>query len=261
MTTQAPQKRLYRTREGAWVGGVCAGLAEYFELDTIVVRILAILLGILTVGLAGVAYLLMWALLPIGQEPALPYDVRPEHAESSAFGFVDYGTSLYGEKEIGVSLVARLAVAAGIMILFLVVALVLEPLVPGTKWWQFWPLGLLMIGLCFIIIPIKTHFEMFWHAIGIILTSAAAGLIPLSLGIMSWDTASYAFHQLWPILLVSFVVFTIGLVRGANVLMLIGAFAFVAFCLAGLMICNVPGDVEALFFHSPTGHLVRIALG
>ena len=37
-------KKLYRSRVDCKIGGVCAGLAEYFNIDATIVRIIAILL-------------------------------------------------------------------------------------------------------------------------------------------------------------------------------------------------------------------------
>ena len=49
-------KPLYKIREGRIISGVCAGLAEYFNIDVNIVRICAVLIG--CAGGAGVAMLL-----------------------------------------------------------------------------------------------------------------------------------------------------------------------------------------------------------
>lgn len=38
-------KPLYKLREGRIISGVCAGLAEYFNIDVNIVRICAVLIG------------------------------------------------------------------------------------------------------------------------------------------------------------------------------------------------------------------------
>ena len=45
-------KPLYKLREGRIISGVCAGLAEYFNIDVNIVRICAVLIG--CAGGAGV---------------------------------------------------------------------------------------------------------------------------------------------------------------------------------------------------------------
>jgi len=46
-----------------WFGGVCGGLAEYFNVDPVIVRLL-FLLGLICVGGTFVAYLIMWIVVP-----------------------------------------------------------------------------------------------------------------------------------------------------------------------------------------------------
>lgn len=59
-----PAKRLRRSSTDKKLGGVCAGLAEYFDLDPTIVRIiwlLAVLLG----GTGLLAYIILWIVLPL----------------------------------------------------------------------------------------------------------------------------------------------------------------------------------------------------
>ena len=56
-------KRLYRTREGRVVAGVCAGIAAYFGIDPTLVRLAFALFTIF--GGAGVLlYLVAWIVIP-----------------------------------------------------------------------------------------------------------------------------------------------------------------------------------------------------
>lgn len=47
------------------IAGVCSGLAEHFGLNTGAVRIVMLLLLFITFSAAGIAYLILWFLLPI----------------------------------------------------------------------------------------------------------------------------------------------------------------------------------------------------
>ncbi|WP_339065000.1 envelope stress response membrane protein PspC [Teredinibacter turnerae] len=51
-------RKLYRNRQKGVIGGVCAGLADYFEVDVKLVRICAIVCLIFTLQVAFIAY---WA--------------------------------------------------------------------------------------------------------------------------------------------------------------------------------------------------------
>ena len=56
------EKKLYRVREGRMICGVCAGIGEYFDVDPNVVRIGAVILGCMGMGL--VAYIVAAIILP-----------------------------------------------------------------------------------------------------------------------------------------------------------------------------------------------------
>lgn len=57
-------KRLYRDNKEKLLGGVCAGLAHYFNVDPTIMRLLYIMLVIITGGVAVFAYLVMWVITP-----------------------------------------------------------------------------------------------------------------------------------------------------------------------------------------------------
>jgi len=60
----APPKRLMRSSRDKKLGGVCAGLADYFDLDPTIVRIVW-LLAILFAGTGLLVYLILWIVLPL----------------------------------------------------------------------------------------------------------------------------------------------------------------------------------------------------
>ena len=47
------------------IAGVCGGIAEYFDLDPTLVRVLYVLLSVLSVGFPGtLVYIVLWILIP-----------------------------------------------------------------------------------------------------------------------------------------------------------------------------------------------------
>lgn len=50
------ERKLYRNRQRGVVGGVCAGIADYFEIDPVLVRILFIVSLFMTLQVAFIAY-------------------------------------------------------------------------------------------------------------------------------------------------------------------------------------------------------------
>ncbi len=57
------KKRLYKIKSDKQIAGVAAGLAEYFEVDKTLIRIL-LAVGIFTPLLVIIAYILCWIIMP-----------------------------------------------------------------------------------------------------------------------------------------------------------------------------------------------------
>lgn len=58
------QKRFYRSRYDRMLGGVCGGIARYYDLDPLLVRIITLVLGVFT-GLAILPYIILWIVAPM----------------------------------------------------------------------------------------------------------------------------------------------------------------------------------------------------
>ena len=60
-------KRLMRSGRDQKIGGVCAGVANYFNIDPTIVRVIW---GVLAYcyGAGIVAYLILWAIAPVSNE-------------------------------------------------------------------------------------------------------------------------------------------------------------------------------------------------
>ncbi|MDY6985863.1 MAG: PspC domain-containing protein [Candidatus Thermoplasmatota archaeon] len=69
-------EKLYRSRKSKVLGGVCGGIAEYFNIDPAIVRILWILLCIFSAGLGIIAYLICWLIVPLEPEEAVDVSAR-----------------------------------------------------------------------------------------------------------------------------------------------------------------------------------------
>lgn len=63
------KKRLFRDTENGLIGGVCAGLAAYFSIDVVVVRILMIIASIF-LGFGFPIYIILWAISPEARSTA-----------------------------------------------------------------------------------------------------------------------------------------------------------------------------------------------
>lgn len=70
-------KRLYRNPENSMIAGVCSGLAEYFAVDPIVIRLLFIILIFLK-GFGLLLYLILWIATPRALTPKQKLEMRGE---------------------------------------------------------------------------------------------------------------------------------------------------------------------------------------
>ncbi len=61
----ASSRRLTRSSTDKKIGGVCGGLAEYFDLDPTLIRVIWVLL-VLCGGTGLLAYIILWIVLPLG---------------------------------------------------------------------------------------------------------------------------------------------------------------------------------------------------
>ncbi len=61
--TAETNRRLYRDENAKVIGGVCSGLANYFGIDVVVVRIIFVLLGI-GFGFGLITYIVLWIAVP-----------------------------------------------------------------------------------------------------------------------------------------------------------------------------------------------------
>ena len=60
-------KRLYRSRTDKKIAGVCGGLAKYFDVDPVIVR-LSWLLFVLLAGTGLILYIIAWIVIPLEPE-------------------------------------------------------------------------------------------------------------------------------------------------------------------------------------------------
>ncbi len=61
-------KKLYRSLNRKMIGGVCGGLADYFDLDVSLVRLIFVGIALVTALLPMlIFYLIAWIIIPIGE--------------------------------------------------------------------------------------------------------------------------------------------------------------------------------------------------
>ena len=137
-------KKLYRSRENAMIGGVCAGLADYFNIDPTLVRLATVIL-IFPGGLSIWAYIIAWVVIP--QKPLIS-GAEAENAETGETSPLEEGAEnepKSEEQDKSRMIVGIVLVAVGA--LFLLNAF---DIFFWVSFGKIWPAALIVIGIAVI---------------------------------------------------------------------------------------------------------------
>ena len=139
------EHRLYRSRDDRMIAGVAGGIADYFDIDPSIVRLLAVVLAVIGNGVAVIAYLVMWVVVQeepvtesVPQQPPSP-PIPPHPPAPPASASIPRGDGV----RAGV-------VWLGLLLVMVGAALFAEEVVPDVDLWGFWPAtlgGLLLIAI------------------------------------------------------------------------------------------------------------------
>jgi len=70
-------KRLFRSMDHKMLGGVCAGLADYFDIDVSLVRLAFVGIGILSAFFPMfIFYIIAWIVIPVETRPSPAEDKK-----------------------------------------------------------------------------------------------------------------------------------------------------------------------------------------
>ncbi|SDL65819.1 phage shock protein C (PspC) family protein [Corynebacterium mycetoides] len=59
-----PRKRLTRSMTDKWIAGVCGGVAQYFNIDPVLVRLLFVVLVLAGILPGVLLYIVAWIIMP-----------------------------------------------------------------------------------------------------------------------------------------------------------------------------------------------------
>lgn len=147
------EKKLYRDTHNKVIGGVCAGLAEYFNVDISIVRVL-FLASLLLKGGGFLAYLILLIVLPKKPyfiNPGVDYKVPPFGDNLNNPG-VDYIVPPFVEKKKSNGTI----IAGSILVVMGTVFLINQlGFLPHIGFGKVWPVILIAIGLSVMFAPKK----------------------------------------------------------------------------------------------------------
>lgn len=82
-SSRQANRRLYRDPDNAVLGGVCSGLAAYFGIDPVVMRIIFFVLLIVGHGVTALVYLIMWIAIPKAVSISQKLEMKGEYVNIS----------------------------------------------------------------------------------------------------------------------------------------------------------------------------------
>ena len=127
-------KQLFRNKQKGRIGGVCAGLGEYFEVDITLIRAL-FLVALLGFGSGFLMYIILWIVLPERSQTFQENNGQEtfEVSESTVF---PKESKLKKENVIG-----------GLVLITLGVIFLADEFIPWISFQKLWPLILISIGI------------------------------------------------------------------------------------------------------------------
>ncbi|MBK5252844.1 MAG: PspC domain-containing protein [Peptostreptococcaceae bacterium] len=144
------EKRLYRSRKDKVISGVCGGIAEYFEIDSTIIRLVWVIL-IFLAGTGIVAYIIAAIIIPEEPEYA-SYSEKDETSEEYEAHQIEYENE---PKEKKVEEVFKKNKknrnAIGVILILLGIFFFARRMFYWVDFAYIWPLLLVGTGLYFII--------------------------------------------------------------------------------------------------------------
>ena len=137
------EKKLQRDSSNKVIGGVCSGLANYFDIDVSLIRVLFVVM-FLCASAGFWLYILLWLVMPAGQGGRTNYYVSPD------------GTTEVSSEEttdlMKTPIQNKGGLIAGLVLIGIGAVGLLNRFVPELDWSTAWPFLLIALGL-FLIIP------------------------------------------------------------------------------------------------------------
>ncbi len=126
-------KELFRDKDNATIGGVCAGIARYFSMDVTLVRAI-FLIALVGFGSGFILYLILWIVLPGKSVGKINHE-----ADYTVKG--DGNTPSPTEKK------GRESIIGGLILITLGLIFLIDEFIPWFSFGKLWPLILIAIGI------------------------------------------------------------------------------------------------------------------
>ena len=128
-------KRLYRSHKEKMIGGVCGGLAEYFDIDPVFVRILFVV-AVFAGGSGVLGYIICWIIIP-----EQPYIVpAPAVTDAPQQSPIAPPTVAEPSNHKG-------SLSAGVVLIIIGGLFLADNFLPHFHFRDFWPIVMILLGI------------------------------------------------------------------------------------------------------------------
>jgi phage shock protein PspC (stress-responsive transcriptional regulator) len=133
------KKKLYRSRTDRVLGGVCTGLAEHFNVDPVLIRVIFIAAA-LGGGFGVLAYIIFWIVTPEAPFPAYEEATASEKWTDRAPENTGASVNVTSNSKQG-------SLIAGSVLILLGALFLADEFLPDFDFGRYWPLILIFIGI------------------------------------------------------------------------------------------------------------------
>lgn len=141
-------KALTRSRYDKIIGGVAGGLAEYFHIDSAIVRVLFVLFTLLY-GIGFWVYIILWIILPYGPLPQTWQQTNPPsgtvHPTSSPSSEENTSSNPMPQNQKKSKHDTNLII--GLILIVLGILFLISQYIPYIHFGHLWPFILIIIGI------------------------------------------------------------------------------------------------------------------
>lgn len=155
-------RKIYRSREDRMIGGICGGLAEYFDVDSTLIR-LALLILFFASGVGLLVYIVAWIVVP--EKPLREdknnnatkdgayntgsdfYDNKGSNINDNQGGDSDADTATGTQKANNTDYSEQRRQIIGYALIGLGAIFLFDNWLPYFRWERFWPLVLVGAGI------------------------------------------------------------------------------------------------------------------
>jgi phage shock protein C len=134
-------KELYRDKQRASIGGVCAGLSDYFNLDVTLIRAI-FLVALFGFGTGFLLYCILWIIMPEKK-----MTVGNEYYDTVDYTVNEEGKAEPVQENIKKNKKQNESVVGGLILITLGILFLADEMMPWFSFDKLWPLVLVAIGI------------------------------------------------------------------------------------------------------------------